>query len=148
MSAIAAACAIGRRRASLGLNTRTGLALFSAIGLIEGVVWSIGIVGVSATRPIEQELTVLLLGAGVAAGAAPNSIHVFASIISIQDPRPSARLARVSPKTIHCLTKSPDDGTLSCNARVRNSAMSQPQKFGIGGFLSMKTRVQRNERVS
>jgi signal transduction histidine kinase/CheY-like chemotaxis protein len=53
-----------------GLNTRAGLALFTAIGLIEGVVWSIGIVGVSATRPIEQELTVLLIGAGVAAGAA------------------------------------------------------------------------------
>ena len=59
-----------RERASPGLNTRTGLALFTAIGLIEGLVWSIGIVGVSATRPIEQELTVLLLGAGVAAGAA------------------------------------------------------------------------------
>ncbi|MBV9906368.1 MAG: response regulator [Hyphomicrobiales bacterium] len=59
-----------RRRASPGLNTRTGLAWFTAIGLIEGVVWSSGIVGVSATRPIEQELTVLLLGAGVAAGAA------------------------------------------------------------------------------
>ena len=59
-----------RKRASPGLNTRTGLALFTAIGLIEGLVWSIGIVGVSATRPIEQELTVLLLGAGVAAGAA------------------------------------------------------------------------------
>jgi two-component system, sensor histidine kinase len=59
-----------RRRASPGLNTRTGLALFTAIGLAEGVVWSIGIVGVSATRPIEQELTVLLIGAGVAAGAA------------------------------------------------------------------------------
>ena len=58
------------RRASPGLNTRTGLALFTAIGLAEGVVWSIGIVGVSATRPIEQELTVLLIGAGVAAGAA------------------------------------------------------------------------------
>src|SRR3984885_6595185 len=59
-----------RRRASPGLNTRTGLALFTAIGLAEGVVWSIGIVGVSATRPIEQELTVLLIGAGIAAGAA------------------------------------------------------------------------------
>jgi two-component system, sensor histidine kinase len=59
-----------RRRARPGLNTRTGLALFIAIGLVEGVVWSIGIVGVSATRPIEQELTVLLIGAGVAAGAA------------------------------------------------------------------------------
>jgi two-component system, sensor histidine kinase len=59
-----------RRRASPGLSTRTGLALFTAIGLAEGVVWSIGIVGVSATRPIEQELTVLLIGAGVAAGAA------------------------------------------------------------------------------
>jgi signal transduction histidine kinase/CheY-like chemotaxis protein len=59
-----------RRRASPGLNTRTGLALFTVIGLAEGVVWSIGIVGVSATRPIEQELTVLLIGAGVAAGAA------------------------------------------------------------------------------
>src|ERR1700739_1368936 len=46
-----------RRRARPGLNTRTGLALFIAIGLVEGVVWSIGIVGVSATRPIEQELT-------------------------------------------------------------------------------------------
>jgi signal transduction histidine kinase len=44
--------------------------LFTAIGLAEGAVWSIGIVGVSATRPIEQELTVLLIGAGVAAGAA------------------------------------------------------------------------------
>src|SRR5580704_6002717 len=44
-----------RRRASPGLNTRTGLALFTAIGLAEGVVWSIGIVGVSTTRPIEQE---------------------------------------------------------------------------------------------
>lgn len=59
-----------RQRASPGLSTRTGLALFTAVGLIEGVVWSVGIVGVSATRPIEQELTVLLLGAGVAAGAA------------------------------------------------------------------------------
>ena len=59
-----------RKRARPGLGTRAGLALFTAIGLIEGVVWSIGIVGVSATRPIEQELTVLLLGAGVAAGAA------------------------------------------------------------------------------
>ena len=59
-----------RRRASPGLNTRTGLALFTAIGLAEGAVWSIGIVGVSTTRPIEQELTVLLIGAGVAAGAA------------------------------------------------------------------------------
>ena len=49
-----------RERASPGLNTRTGLALFTAIGLIEGLVWSIGIVGVSASRPIEQELTVLL----------------------------------------------------------------------------------------
>lgn len=58
------------RRASPGLNTRTGRALFTAIGLAEGVVWSIGIVGVSATRPIEQELTVLLIGAGVAAEAA------------------------------------------------------------------------------
>jgi signal transduction histidine kinase/CheY-like chemotaxis protein len=58
------------RRASPGLSTRTGLAVFTAIGLAEGVVWSIGIVGVSATRPIEQELTVLLIGAGVAAGAA------------------------------------------------------------------------------
>jgi hypothetical protein len=56
-----------RRRASRGLNTRAGLALFTAIDLAEGVVWSIGIVGVSATRPIEQKLTVLLLGAGVAA---------------------------------------------------------------------------------
>ncbi len=59
-----------RERASPGLSTRTGLTLFTVIGLIEGVVWSIGIVGVSASRPIEQELTVLLLGAGVAAGAA------------------------------------------------------------------------------
>ena len=59
-----------RQRASPGLNTRTGLALFTAIGLAEGAVWSIGIVGVSTTRPIEQELTVLLIGAGVAAGAA------------------------------------------------------------------------------
>jgi two-component system, sensor histidine kinase len=59
-----------RERAGPGLNTRTALALFTAVGLIEGMVWSIGIVGVSATRPIEQELTVLLLGAGVAAGAA------------------------------------------------------------------------------
>jgi signal transduction histidine kinase/CheY-like chemotaxis protein len=59
-----------RRRASPGLNTRKGLALFTVIGLAEGVVWSIGIVGVGATRPIEQELTVLLIGAGVAAGAA------------------------------------------------------------------------------
>jgi signal transduction histidine kinase/CheY-like chemotaxis protein len=59
-----------RRRAGPGLNTRQALALFTAIGLAEGLVWSIGIVGVSATRPIEQELTVLLLGAGVAAGAA------------------------------------------------------------------------------
>ena len=47
-----------------------GARLFTAIGLAEGLVWSIGIVGVSATRPIEQELTVLLIGAGVAAGAA------------------------------------------------------------------------------
>jgi signal transduction histidine kinase/CheY-like chemotaxis protein len=59
-----------RPRAGPGLNTRQALALFTAIGLAEGLVWSIGIVGVSATRPIEQELTVLLLGAGVAAGAA------------------------------------------------------------------------------
>ncbi len=43
---------------------------FTAIGLTKGLVWSIAIVGVSVTRPIEQELTVLLLGAGVAAGAA------------------------------------------------------------------------------
>ena len=46
------------------MNTRRALGLFTAIGLIEGLIWSIGIVGVSATRPIEQELTVLLLGAG------------------------------------------------------------------------------------
>jgi hypothetical protein len=59
-----------RRRAGPGLNTRQALALFTATGLAEGLAWSIGIVGVSATRPIEQELTVLLLGAGVAAGAA------------------------------------------------------------------------------
>ena len=59
-----------RERATPRLNTRTALALFIAIGLVEGLVWSIGIVGVSARRPIEQELTVLLIGAGVAAGAA------------------------------------------------------------------------------
>jgi signal transduction histidine kinase/CheY-like chemotaxis protein len=59
-----------RERASPRLNTRTALALFTAIGLVEGLVWSIGIVGISARRPIEQELTVLLIGAGVAAGAA------------------------------------------------------------------------------
>jgi hypothetical protein len=59
-----------RRREGSGVSTRKALALFTAIGLAEGVVWSIGIVGVSATRPIEQELTVLLLGAGIAAGAA------------------------------------------------------------------------------
>jgi hypothetical protein len=59
-----------RRRASPSMSTRKALGLFTAIGLAEGLVWSIGIVGVSATRPIEQELTVLLLGAGIAAGAA------------------------------------------------------------------------------
>lgn len=59
-----------RERANPRLNTRTALALFTAIGLVEGLVWSIGIVGISARRPIEQELTVLLIGAGVAAGAA------------------------------------------------------------------------------
>jgi signal transduction histidine kinase/CheY-like chemotaxis protein len=59
-----------RRREGSGVSTRKALALFTAIGLAEGVVWSIGIVGVSATRLIEQELTVLLLGAGIAAGAA------------------------------------------------------------------------------
>jgi signal transduction histidine kinase len=59
-----------RHRAGPSMSTRKALALFTAIGLTEGLVWSIGIVGVSATRPIEQELTVLLLGAGVAAGAA------------------------------------------------------------------------------
>src|ERR1700722_17467026 len=53
-----------------GSSTRKALALFTAIGLTEGLVWSLGIVGVSATRPIEQELTVLLLGAGIAAGGA------------------------------------------------------------------------------
>ncbi len=58
------------RRAGPSVNTRQALRLFTAIGLTEGLVWSIGIVGVSATRPIEQELTVLLIGAGVAAGAA------------------------------------------------------------------------------
>src|ERR1700753_2487814 len=47
-----------RRRAHPDQNTRAGLTSFTAIGLVEGVVWSIGIVGVSATRPIEQELTV------------------------------------------------------------------------------------------
>jgi len=59
-----------RRGAAPSLSTRTALSLFTAVGLAEGLVWSIGIVGVSATRPIEQELTVLLLGAGIAAGAA------------------------------------------------------------------------------
>ena len=64
------ALAISLRAAGPSVNTRRALGLFTAIGLIEGLIWSIGIVGVSATRPIEQELTVLLLGAGVAAGAA------------------------------------------------------------------------------
>ena len=59
-----------RERGTPRFSTRTALALFTAIGLVEGIVWSIGIVGVSATRPIEQELTVLLIGAGIAAGAA------------------------------------------------------------------------------
>src|ERR1700722_5931774 len=59
-----------RRRPGSSMSTRKALALFTAIGLTEGLVWSLGIVGVSATRPIEQELTVLLLGAGIAAGAA------------------------------------------------------------------------------
>ena len=59
-----------RRRPGPSMSTRKALALFTAIGLTEGLVWSLGIVGVSATRPIEQELTVLLLGAGIAAGAA------------------------------------------------------------------------------
>jgi hypothetical protein len=57
-----------RRRAGSSMSTRKALASFTAIGLTEGLVWSLGIVGVSATRPIEQELTVLLLGAGIAAG--------------------------------------------------------------------------------
>jgi signal transduction histidine kinase len=64
------ALAVSLRAAGPSVNTRRALGLFTAIGLIEGLIWSIGIVGVSATRPIEQELTVLLLGAGVAAGAA------------------------------------------------------------------------------
>ena len=59
-----------RRRSGPSMSTRRALALFTAVGLAEGLVWSVGIVGVSATRPIEQELTVLLLGAGIAAGAA------------------------------------------------------------------------------
>ena len=59
-----------RRRSGPSMSTRRALALFTAVGLAEGLVWSGGIVGVSATRPIEQELTVLLLGAGIAAGAA------------------------------------------------------------------------------
>jgi two-component system, sensor histidine kinase len=59
-----------RERAGPRLNVRTALALFTLIGLLEGVVWTIGIVGISARGPIEQELTVLLIGAGVAAGAA------------------------------------------------------------------------------
>jgi two-component system, sensor histidine kinase len=62
--------AFSLRRAGPSVNTRRALGLFTAIGLAEGLIWSIGIVGVSATRPIEQELTVLLIGAGVAAGAA------------------------------------------------------------------------------
>ncbi|HEY5204541.1 MAG TPA: hybrid sensor histidine kinase/response regulator, partial [Roseiarcus sp.] len=64
------ALAFRLRHAGPSVNTRRALGLFTAIGLTEGLVWSIGIVGVSATRPIEQELTVLLIGAGVAAGAA------------------------------------------------------------------------------
>ena len=59
-----------RRRAGPSISRARRLPCSPLSVSTEGLVWSLGIVGVSATRPIEQELTVLLLGAGIAAGAA------------------------------------------------------------------------------
>jgi signal transduction histidine kinase/CheY-like chemotaxis protein len=59
-----------RPRLRAGASPRSGLRRFTAVGTVEGLVWSVGIIGVAVRGSIEQELTALLLGAGVAAGAA------------------------------------------------------------------------------